>query len=138
MRSRLEQRVAKRLDELNIEWEYEEYTLPYLKPIRQAVCGDCHSKAVYAKRSYTPDFYLPEFDVFLEVKGKFGQTDRMKMRLVTDQHKDRRFIMVFDRDNLIGRKAVTRTRYTEYARKYGMGAIMASEINRRSIKRERT
>lgn len=128
MRSRLEQRVAAILDDHKIKWEYEKYEFEYLKPIRMAVCGDCNSTVVYARRKYTPDFYLPQFKVFLEVKGKFGQADRMKMRLVASQITDEKFIMVFDRDNLIGRKAVTRTRYSEYARKYGMGAIMADSI----------
>jgi hypothetical protein len=136
MRSRFEQHVAARLDELGIPWEYEKYAFEYLKPIRSAVCEDCDSRKVAAKRQYTPDFYLPEYKVFLEVKGRFGQQDRMKMRQVVEQVEGERFIMVFSRDNLIGRKATTRTRYTEYARNYGMGAMMFDELSDESIRRE--
>lgn len=128
MRSRLEQQVAKRLDDLGIKFEYEAYVLEYLKPIRGAVCCECHSKDVRAVRRYTPDFWLPDHGFFIEVKGKFGQVDRMKMRLVVDQHPNEDIRMLFSRNNLIGRKAQTSTRYIDYAQQYGMKACVLEDI----------
>lgn len=130
MRSRLEQETAAKLDELGVEWEYEKYVLEYRKPIRMSVCGDCGSKAVLAIRNYTPDFWLPKYNCFLEVKGKFGQVDRMKMRQVVQQYPEEDIRMVFSRNNLIGRKAKTNTRYIDYAEQYGMKAVVLGNMSK--------
>ena len=37
-------------------------------------------------RTYTPDFYLPEHNVYIEVKGYYSKTDRDKMRFVQEQN----------------------------------------------------
>ena len=37
-------------------------------------------------RIYTPDFYLPEFDLFVEVKGFLYEKDKEKMRRVLSEH----------------------------------------------------
>lgn len=50
-RSTWEVRFAKRLDEFGIKWEYEKHRFDL---------DEC---------TYTPDFYLPEQEVFWEVKG---------------------------------------------------------------------
>lgn len=136
MRSRLEQDVADRLDSMGVNWEYEKYVLSYLKPIRTAVCGDCEGSNVYAKRTYTPDFWLPDYHCFLEVKGKFGQVDRMKMRLVVDQNPEEDIRMVFSRNNLIGRKSQTNTRYIDYANQYGMDACVLENLTEEWLGRE--
>jgi len=51
MRSGWEIDFAKLLDQNNIKWEYEKHTFAY---------GEFNK--------YTPDFYLPEHDIFIEVK----------------------------------------------------------------------
>lgn len=45
-------------------------------------------------KRYTPDFYLPDFDIYLEVKGFWWGKDKEKMELVISQHKDKTFIVV--------------------------------------------
>ena len=37
-------------------------------------------------RNYTPDFYLPDHDMYLEIKGFWRGTDKEKMKLVKEQH----------------------------------------------------
>lgn len=123
MRSKLELKVSAKLTELGVKWEYEGYALEYLKPLRNSVCEDCSGTHVYQRRWYHPDLWLPDHGYHIEVKGKFGQVDRMKMRLVREAHPDEPIRMVFDRNNLIGRQAVTKTRYIDYAEKYGMPAV---------------
>lgn len=120
MRSKLELLVSQKLTDLGVKWQYEEYALEYFKPIRNAVCDGCEGEKVYQRCWYYPDLWLPEHGYHIEVKGKFGQVDRMKMRLVRDAHPDEPIRMVFSRNNLIGRKANTSTRYIDYAEKYGM------------------
>lgn len=115
MRSNFEKRVATRLDELGVRYEYEPYMLEYFKPIRNGVCFECENATVYARKWYYPDFWLPDHGFFIEAKGKFGQVDRMKMRLVREAHPDEKIRMVFMRNNLIGRSGTTSTRYIDYA-----------------------
>jgi len=57
LRSKLEAKYAKHLDNNNIDWYYEYKSFPYLD-----LAG--------IRRTYTPDFYLPVEDKYVEVKGK--------------------------------------------------------------------
>lgn len=130
MRSKFETQVAKALTNMGVVYEYETHTLEYFKPVRNGICADCDSQNTMSCRIYHPDFWLPDYGFYIEAKGKFGQVDRMKMRLVKQYHPDEDIRMVFMRDNLIGRKSQTRTRYTEYAEKYGMRACLLPEMER--------
>jgi hypothetical protein len=55
-RSIIESKYAKQLDDKNILWEYEPKHFPYI---------DVEGK----RRTYTPDFYLPEKDKYIEIKS---------------------------------------------------------------------
>ena len=46
-------------------------------------------------RTYTPDFYIPETNIFIEAKGHLDKADRVKMALVKEQHKDLDIRFVF-------------------------------------------
>lgn len=59
---------AERLNELGIEWD--RITLKY----------DKH-------RRYTPDFYLPKYDMYVEVKGFMRERDKYKMWKVLEYNK---------------------------------------------------
>ena len=64
--------MAMRLDELNIKWERDEnMKLPYLMKSGR-------------KRNYIPDFYLPEHDVYIEVKGYMTESAKHKMKSVLE------------------------------------------------------
>lgn len=72
MRSLLETRIAKLLDELDIEWEYEPKRYPVDK-----------------EQSYLPDFYLKNQDLYLEAKGVYSPEDEEIMRkFVANRDKD--------------------------------------------------
>jgi hypothetical protein len=45
-------------------------------------------------RRYTPDFFLPEYDMFLELKGYWWGSDKEKMKLVFEQHPNHRIITI--------------------------------------------
>ena len=45
-------------------------------------------------RSYTPDFYLPDFDLFVEIKGYWWGNDEQKMKCVREQHAEKRLIIL--------------------------------------------
>lgn len=57
LRSKLEGKYAKYLDDNNIDWFYEYKAFPYKGKDGR-------------RRTYTPDFYLPSEDKFIEIKGK--------------------------------------------------------------------
>ena len=61
MRSTWEVNFAMWLDLSNIKWKYEPKTFDL---------GDC---------TYTPDFYLPEFNSYIEIKGYFTDYARNKI-----------------------------------------------------------
>ena len=44
--------------------------------------------------SYTSDFFLPEFNVYLDPKGYWWGDDRNKIKLVRQQHSDKKLIIV--------------------------------------------
>lgn len=71
--------VAKRLNDLNILWERGSH-ISYIKD--------------GVAKTYTPDFYLPATNEYIEVKGKYGPNDKVKMRLVSEQHPDLKILFI--------------------------------------------
>jgi predicted nuclease of restriction endonuclease-like RecB superfamily len=63
MRSNWEVAYAKWLDKQNIKWQYEQQTFDL---------GDT---------TYTPDFYLPETDTYIEIKGYWYNISKKKFKL---------------------------------------------------------
>ena len=45
-------------------------------------------------KSYTPDFYLPAFDLYVEIKGRWWGNDRAKMDAVIEQHPDKKILII--------------------------------------------
>ena len=74
MDSSWEVKCAEKLDELGVKWERtEDIKLKYIDKRAQT-------------RNYIPDFYLPDFDIYLEVKGYWTTPARWKMRSVMDRN----------------------------------------------------
>lgn len=66
-----EYNVALKLNELGIIWERG-------KPIEYIQNG--------IRKIYTPDFYLPKENAYIEVKGKYSPENRTKMKLVAENN----------------------------------------------------
>lgn len=74
MDSSWEVKCAEKLDELGLKWERtEDLKLQYIDKKART-------------RNYIPDFYLPDFDIYLEVKGYWTTPARWKMRSVMDRN----------------------------------------------------
>ena len=74
MDSTWEVACAKRLDELGIRWiRNPSLKLKYTTRGRRA-------------RNYIPDFYLPDHDLYIEVKGYWTEAARHKMKDVQEKH----------------------------------------------------
>lgn len=78
-----ERNVALKFEELGIVWKK-------LKTHKDILEYEMDGKI----RSYTPDFYLPAYNVFLEVKGRWWGRDREKMDIVLETHKDKKIVIV--------------------------------------------
>lgn len=74
-----ERDIAMELERRNVKWER-------CKPIPYIIDD--------IDKHYTPDFYLPEYNVYLEVKGYWWGNDKEKMDAVVKQHTDKRFVIV--------------------------------------------
>lgn len=121
MRSPFERRFAKNLEKLGIKYEYEPKQFEYwLKlPRARTTCRNCSSSNnIWTKRFYTPDFYLIDYDVFLETKGRWDGKDRKKHKAMIDQYPDIRLAILFHSDSRL-RKG-SKTRYTEWCNKYNI------------------
>lgn len=89
MKSMLEVEVADMLDKMKIKWQYEPHQFDYhLCPKWKMKCGVKYSK-------YTPDFYLPKYDIYIEVKGKMTLATRKKMEAVKHHNPKIKIHMVF-------------------------------------------
>ena len=92
------------LETESVVFEFEETKLEYTKP--QKV------------HTYTPDFYLPKQEIFIETKGLFTSADRQKMRLVKEQHPDLDIRFIFNNSkSRISKKS--KTTYGMWCDKYG-------------------
>jgi predicted nuclease of restriction endonuclease-like RecB superfamily len=102
-RSDYELTVAKFLAEQGVKYEYESQKLTYQpKP-----------------KVYTPDFYLPEQDIYIEAKGFFSPADRQKMLLVIKQNVVFDIRMLFLRaSNKLNRSS--QTTYGKWCDKHGI------------------
>lgn len=83
-RSGLEVTVANQLKAAGIDFGYETVKLPFTQPVKP--------------RHYTPDMILPN-GIIVETKGRFLTDDRVKHKLVKDQHPDLDIRFVFSNAN---------------------------------------
>lgn len=84
-----EKQIAEKLFELNIEFikiKTNNHVFKYEKD------GKNHS--------YAPDFYLPEYDIYLEIKGYWWADDERKMRILKEKYNDIKLIVVFGKEKL--------------------------------------
>jgi DNA-directed RNA polymerase subunit RPC12/RpoP len=85
MRSSWEKYYAKYLDKNNIKWLYESKTFDL------------------GNTTYTPDFYLPETNEYIEIKGYWREDAKIKFNLFKEKYKDLK-IRVIDKLSDLGNK----------------------------------
>lgn len=75
--------IVMKLDELNIKWH---------KP---KVNSEVWSYKIEGKqKSYTPDLYLEEYDLYLEIKGYWWGNDKQKMDAVISQNPNKKLMII--------------------------------------------
>ncbi len=106
-RSGLEEQTSRQIEQAGLPVLYETDKIKYTWPERQA--------------TYTPDWKLPSKDggfFFVETKGIWTVEDRQKWHLVTQQHPDVDFRLVFSNQNARLYKG-SPTTYAAYCDKHG-------------------
>ena len=93
-RSGLEVRVAKQLESLGIDYDYEPYQIRYTRPAQES--------------KYTPDFLILFNGLLVETKGRFTSQERKKFKLLKEQHPEVDLRFVFSNPkSKIGKKSKT-------------------------------
>lgn len=80
LRGMWEVNVALKLNNDGILWERGRQ-IPYVDDLGQ-------------KRTYNPDFYIPQYGWYIEVKGYYSAKDKRKMFNVCNQHPDLIFLLI--------------------------------------------
>jgi hypothetical protein len=111
-RSGFEARIADQLRGCRVDFEFEPDRIPYLKRVMNGSCLACGTKDVYQKRLYTPDFKLGPY-YYVEAKGAFPANERIKMKLVKQQHPELEIRIIFQRNNLLRKDKPER--YSDWA-----------------------
>jgi len=75
-----EKAVAEKLSALGIRWIAHHYSMKY----------EIDGKI----KTYTPDFFLPDQNLFLEIKGFWWGNDKEKMKVVLEQHDDKKIVII--------------------------------------------
>ena len=78
-----ERDIAIKFEQLGIRWIK-------LKTNKDTLKYEMNGKV----RSYTPDFYLPDYDMLVEVKGFWWGDDKEKMRIVIETYPDKNIVIV--------------------------------------------
>jgi hypothetical protein len=81
-----ELKYAKYLNENNINW------------IRSKEISIQYKKSDNVTRNYFPDFYLPNINEYIEIKGYFFPKDKEKMKLVQEQNMNKKIRILFKKD----------------------------------------
>jgi hypothetical protein len=85
-----EQRFAALLDFYRVRWVYEPHTF---------VLDEDDDGAV--RRAFTPDFHLPDFDVYVEIttlRQKLVTKKNAKVRALRERYPDVRIVVLYQRD----------------------------------------
>jgi hypothetical protein len=102
-RSGLEDKVAKQLSDLGVEYEYEKLKIAY---------------EVHESRKYTPDFVILHNGIIVETKGRFLGADRKKHLLIKEQHPEKDIRFVFSNSKAKLSKG-SPTSYADWCNKHG-------------------
>lgn len=109
-RSGLEDNVNDMLKEHNKSFSYESEKISYIQP--------------ETKHNYTPDFVLNKIDgnkMYVETKGRWVKTDRLKFDLIFEQYSDIDIRFVFQNPNAKLYKGSKTTYVSIVIRKVGSG-----------------
>ena len=101
---------------LNLKSQFEKLTLDRFRKLKVKVRYEPLLVPYQIQAMYNPDWVLPN-GVIIETKGNFDASDRSKHLKVQEQYPWLDIRFVFQRDNKIYRKSVTR--YSDWCKQHG-------------------
>jgi hypothetical protein len=113
MRSIGEVRCAADLDDRKIKYIYEPFKIEY--HLCEGWCKDCNVKT----QKYTPDFYLPDYELLIEYKGKLTNVIRKQLVAIKRNLDGRQLCIVFERSINKLSSRPNSSRYWQWAEKSG-------------------
>lgn len=99
-RSNFEKTVGQLLRKAKLKFGYETVKVSYI-----------------IEAEYTPDFVIPQHNIYIETKGYFKAEDRRKMVAVKKSNPDLDIRMWFMKDNYLNKKS--KTKYSDWCKKHG-------------------
>lgn len=113
-RSHLERDFAKYMAKNKIEWEYEKHKFELL-PREEYFDNTENKKHILRSVVFIPDFYLPQYNLIVEIKGEPYDTRlfRLKLRLFKSKFADRDIVVVKSRNEFEKLKQILNNNYKE-------------------------
>ena len=99
-KSKFESNFARSLSAQKVKFGYEVKKFPFVQPAK--------------KRNYTPDFFIPEADLFVECKGKLTKEERDKLLWIRETYPELSLVICFMRARNYIRKG-SKTTYADWA-----------------------
>lgn len=119
----LEHDVSKELTSARVVWEYEpiDKVMSYniLKKSKSITCLNCGHNEYHESHKYTPDFYLPKYDIYIECKGYMINGSDVRKKMVALHKQGERIVMLFQSPELKIRPS-SKTTYAMWADKVGI------------------
>jgi len=84
-----EKKFAEELTRLGILWDRINTNTNIFKYIRDG-----------KTKSYSPDFFIPTMELYVEIKGFWWGDDEEKMKCVKEQHSDKKVVVLFGKNKL--------------------------------------
>jgi len=118
-RSGFEEKIAKELDDKEVDFHYEKFCIMYSKPkTRHKYHPDFYLFGNNKGKSFGETEYFNGSEFFVETKGRFMASDRKKHILIKEQHPDLDLRFVFcNSKNKIYKGS--KTTYADWCRQHG-------------------
>ena len=124
-KSLFEYNISLNLTKRGIDWEYEGKKYEWFMNTRKGTCSECGSNKVRESHIYTPDWYLPEYDLTVESKGIFSGRDRKIQQSMKEEYPDLGIKMLFYQDNRLSK--LSKTKYSEWCLKQDIDYHVSKE-----------
>jgi hypothetical protein len=125
MRSKFEEDVARGLERVGYEYEGREFKLELRGKQPGRKCATCGGAEIAQTIRYLPDFYIPDYALYIEAKGRFTAKDRKKALAFVAQYPEYKYALLFMRDNALSK--ASKTRYSDWCEAnnitYSIGAV---------------
>lgn len=113
-----EYKVHLSLKELGVKHKYEPDKFEYFLNTRKGVCRDCGSNRIQESHIYTPDWYIPSTNIYIESKGLWTGRDRRIISAMKIDHPDIEIKMLFQSDKWLSKKKANR--YSDWCKSHGI------------------